>query len=77
MDGEPKVLVSKASATHCRPWEDTYDHVCPLERDHSDLVKFGPNDKDYDTVLTLLQGMVQRAMNSPRCGAVEKLESKD
>ena len=61
MIGEPKVLVTTASATHCRPWEDTNDHVCPMQRDHSNLVKFGANDPDYDTILHVLQEMIQRA----------------
>lgn len=61
MSGERKVLVSTSSATHCRPWEDTNDHMCPMQRDHSNLVKFSPHDHGYDTVLHVLQGMVQRA----------------
>jgi hypothetical protein len=69
MNGEPKVLVSRASATHCRAWEDDYDHVCPLDRDHSDLVKFGPNDRDYALVLGLLRGLVSRAINAEKSGA--------
>ena len=66
MSGQAKILVTVASATHCRPWEDTNDHVCPIPRDHSNIVKFGANDNDYDTVLSILQGMVQRAGNVTR-----------
>ncbi|KAF2185930.1 hypothetical protein K469DRAFT_664957, partial [Zopfia rhizophila CBS 207.26] len=61
MTGETKVLVTMTSATHCRPWEDTQDHVCPIPRDHSNIVRFSANDNDYETVLPILQGMVERA----------------
>lgn len=61
MDGEPRVLVNTSSATHCRPWEDISDHVCPLDRDHSSLVKFSDHDNDYETVLGVLQIMIKNA----------------
>lgn len=32
-----------------------------MQRDHSDIVKFSANDHDYDTVLHILEGMVERA----------------
>ncbi|KAI0869168.1 hypothetical protein GGS24DRAFT_174112 [Hypoxylon argillaceum] len=68
MGGEKLVLMSKPSATHCRPWENTPDYVWPLDRDHSDLVKFQLHDQDYDKVVSTLQGMVDKAVKSARCG---------
>ena len=67
MTGENKVRVTKSSATHCRPWEDSNDHLCPIDCDHSDIVKFSAHDGNYDTVLTILQGMVERAASEERC----------
>ncbi len=67
MTGEAKVLVGKPPATHCRPWEESNDYLCPIDRDHSDMVKFSANDNNYDIVLVTLQGMVARAASEERC----------
>ncbi len=62
MAGPPAVLVSKTSATNCRPWEDGPEHICAINRTHSEMVKFRPQDHDYDKALLQIQGLVQRAM---------------
>ncbi|KAF6513098.1 hypothetical protein HZS61_007356 [Fusarium oxysporum f. sp. conglutinans] len=48
MTGPTAVLVTKSSATYCRWWESGPEHVCPVHRTHSDMVKFGPEDPEYD-----------------------------
>ncbi|PVH71306.1 hypothetical protein DL98DRAFT_397381, partial [Cadophora sp. DSE1049] len=61
MTGEPTALVSKGSATHCRSWENSNHYMCPIDRDHSEMVKFSANDIYYDTVLEILKGMSKKA----------------
>lgn len=49
----PKVkLVSRNSATHGRPFEDNNRHVRPIDRTHSNLIRFGPNDHIYSQRVT-------------------------
>jgi hypothetical protein len=67
MTGKAEVLVAKPSATHCRPWEESNDYLCPINRDHSDMVKFRSNDNNYDIVLVTLRRMVSRATKEKRC----------
>lgn len=55
------MLVTKTSATHCRPWEDEADHVCAMSRDHSDMVRFSPNDNEYSKVRVTLLRLARRA----------------
>ncbi|KAH7318509.1 hypothetical protein B0I35DRAFT_451334 [Stachybotrys elegans] len=66
MNGPNAVLVTKASATHGRYWEDGPDHICAIDRTHSDMVKFGPQDHEYDKVLQRLLGVVRRALLAPQ-----------
>ncbi|KAI9150018.1 Trans-aconitate decarboxylase 1 [Paramyrothecium foliicola] len=63
MNGELRVLVAPSSATHCRPWEDKDDYTYPMQRNHSNLVKLGLHDPDYDTVLHVIEGVAQRAIH--------------
>ncbi|TFB01142.1 Ankyrin repeat domain-containing protein 50 [Trichoderma ghanense] len=62
MTGEPAVLVSKASATHCRPWENGPEHTCAIYRTHSEMVKFADQDPEYDKVLGRLESLARRAI---------------
>ncbi|KAL7815934.1 hypothetical protein V8C44DRAFT_323407 [Trichoderma aethiopicum] len=62
MNGPPAVLVTKASAVHCRRWENDNIHVCPIARSHSEIVKFGPADSLYNDVHDRLFGLAQRAV---------------
>ncbi|CAH0057911.1 unnamed protein product [Clonostachys solani] len=48
--GDEVVLVDKASATHGRPWEMNNQFIIPIQRSHSDLVKFEKYSPDYDKV---------------------------
>ncbi|KAI9148687.1 Enniatin synthetase [Paramyrothecium foliicola] len=66
MDGPPTVLVSKASATHGRSWENGAEHICAVARTHSNLVKFDPHDHEYDKVRERLRGLAHRALNGGR-----------
>jgi protein SERAC1 len=61
MTGPSAVLVTKSSATHCRPWEDGPEHICAVPRTHSDMVKFGPQDPEYDKACERLKGLSRRA----------------
>ncbi|RYP27921.1 hypothetical protein DL767_007448 [Monosporascus sp. MG133] len=66
MNGPPAVLVSKTSATHCRSWEDGPEHICAVARTHSEMVKFGRNDHDYENVRERLRGIAHRAVAGRR-----------
>lgn len=51
------VLIMKSSAIHCRPWENEAEHICAINRTHSEMVKFGPYDPDYDNVRERVKGL--------------------
>ncbi|KAK1244211.1 hypothetical protein MKX08_002349 [Trichoderma sp. CBMAI-0020] len=61
MTGAPAILVSKSSATHCRPWENGQQHICAMDRTHSEMVKFSSEDSEYEKVLGRLQSLVREA----------------
>lgn len=61
MDGPKTILVTKSSATHCRPWEDGPEHICAVNRTHSNMVKFKLHDEELDKALQRLKGLAQRA----------------
>lgn len=63
MTGEPAVSVDPFSATH----GSTVGFGLPMNRTHSDLVKFAARDEDYERVLAHLVRCVERARtNTPR-----------
>ncbi|KAL7948676.1 nacht and ankyrin domain-containing protein [Trichoderma barbatum] len=64
MTGAPAILVSKSSATHCRPWEGGTEHTCAINRTHSDMVKFAEEDSEYDMVLVQIKKLVQQAITA-------------
>ncbi|KAK0720516.1 hypothetical protein B0H67DRAFT_552679 [Lasiosphaeris hirsuta] len=66
MTGPPATLVTKSSATHCRPWENGPEYVCAVARTHSDMVKFRPQDHEYDKVRERLRGLARRASAARR-----------
>ncbi|PTB52198.1 hypothetical protein M431DRAFT_522241 [Trichoderma harzianum CBS 226.95] len=66
MSGEPAVVVSKASATHCRPWEDRPEYICAINRTHSEMVKFSEEDFEYEKVLGRIKSLTQRAITTRR-----------
>jgi hypothetical protein len=63
MEGTPKeVLVDLDSATDGELWSQGYVNTHPLNRNHSDLVKFSsPNDADFQRVLDELIKLVDHA----------------
>lgn len=65
------MLVTKVSAPHCRPWEDEGEHVCAISRDHSNMVKFGPNDDEYAKVCILYGASPARSTGGQEATAVE------
>ncbi|KAK7419112.1 hypothetical protein QQZ08_010982 [Neonectria magnoliae] len=66
MTGPTAVLVTKSSATHCRPWEDGPEHICAVARTHSDMVKFRRHDHEYDNACQRLKGLARRALTTRR-----------
>lgn len=62
MTGVPAVLVTKKSATHGRPWEYGPEYMCAINRTHSNLVKFGEHDHEYEAVLVRLKALSGRAI---------------
>ncbi|KFY22657.1 hypothetical protein V493_06435 [Pseudogymnoascus sp. VKM F-4281 (FW-2241)] len=63
MEGPLCVLVDSSSARHTRPWENEAYNCMGMKRDHSTLVKFSPNDSDYDEVLAKLNRMALTAVS--------------
>lgn len=63
MEGEPKeILVDLDSATDGELWTLSHVNTHPLNRNHSDLVKFSsPNDADFQRVLNVLTKLVDDA----------------
>ncbi|KAL7894173.1 nacht and ankyrin domain-containing protein [Trichoderma sp. TUCIM 5745] len=76
MSGEPDVLGTKASATHCRHWENGPEHICAINRTHSEMVKFAEGDPEYDKVLERIKPLAQRAITARR-GRLQRNLSKD
>ena len=62
MTGTPSLLVDMISATHSRPWETDKRLAMPLNRTHSDLVKFSKYDEDYECVLKKLKTILKQAV---------------
>ncbi|KAF2138220.1 uncharacterized protein K452DRAFT_90057 [Aplosporella prunicola CBS 121167] len=65
MGGEPAKLVDRNSATHGRPFDSNEHYVQPIDRNHSELVKFQSNVDDVYTekVFPLLKGFYDTARN--------------
>ncbi|KFX91129.1 hypothetical protein O988_07900 [Pseudogymnoascus sp. VKM F-3808] len=64
MDGPRCILVDSSSARHTRPWENEAHNCMGMKREHSMLVKFSPNDSDYDQVLAKLKSMMAAAVRT-------------
>ena len=62
MKGRPAVLVHSSSATHGRPWENEVHHIQPINKSHSDLVKYSVHDGVYERVLHVLQQFTKSAV---------------
>lgn len=61
MKGPHVILVSMASATHGRHWENEAHHVQAINRDHSQMVKFKANDEVYKLIRGTLMDFVEQA----------------
>jgi protein SERAC1 len=61
MNGPPAVLVDRHSATHGREWESDGQFIQPVNRNHSELVKFSNRDDEYQTVLRYLSTFTKNA----------------
>ena len=46
-EGPSAKLVDRNSATHGRPFERDNQHIQPIARTHSNLIRFGPKDHIY------------------------------
>jgi hypothetical protein len=62
MEGEPAVLVTPASAKHCPPWGDKEANTCPVDRTHSEMVKFQHEEPHYMDALQHIEHFVQQAL---------------
>jgi hypothetical protein len=72
MNGPFACLVGSASATHARQWENQPHHVQGINRNHSELVKFKPNDDVYDRVLGTLEDFAEEATKMRRPYKIER-----
>lgn len=64
MDGPSAVLVDASSATHGRHWESRHPFIYPVNRSHSNMVKFtGNDDPVYRVVLERLKLLEAGARN--------------
>lgn len=61
MNGPFTILVPPQSAMHCRPLENGQDNTFPINRAHSEMVKFGLEDDVYEKVVERVKTMAQRA----------------
>ena len=61
MTGPLQVLVDPSSAIQGRHWEDKDPFIVPINRIHSELVKFSKHDHDYQLVLVCLRGFLKEA----------------
>ena len=66
MTGPLSILVDASSATHGRPGEDQVHHIHPINRNHSEMVKFCRKDVDYGVVLGFLEEFAQSASATVR-----------
>lgn len=70
MTGPVALLVTKASATHCRGQEIGAEHMCAINRTHSNMVKFEPHDNEYEKARVRLIGLARRAVANQGQGSV-------
>ncbi|KAI0893464.1 hypothetical protein F4806DRAFT_498979 [Annulohypoxylon nitens] len=62
LKGPPELLVGSASAIHGRPSEEIRDFIHPINKTHSEMVKFNSEfDADYKAVLGPLQNIAAKA----------------
>ena len=52
----------QTSATHCRHWETGKEYLCAINQTHSEMVKFGPKDVEYEKARARISRLVQWAL---------------
>ena len=62
MKGPSAIIVDSFSAGHSRPWENDSYNIQPMNRTHSELVKFSNHDNDYERVLAVLRRYAENAV---------------
>ncbi|KFA66966.1 hypothetical protein S40285_09524, partial [Stachybotrys chlorohalonatus IBT 40285] len=62
LTGPSAVLVPQTSATHCRHWETGEEYICAINRTHSEMVKFGPEDDEYEKARARISHLVRWAL---------------
>jgi hypothetical protein len=63
MEGPMEVLVSISSATQSRgPWKSSQQYLQPVDRSHSEMVKYGPDDEYYRLVKEQLDNIDDMAV---------------
>ncbi|KAK4449085.1 hypothetical protein QBC34DRAFT_97915 [Podospora aff. communis PSN243] len=75
MLGPKTTLVSKASATHCGPSEGSPEYICAIPLNHSDMVKFGPEDPNYRIVLSRLKVIAKLSLDKYRGTSQEHIQA--
>ncbi|KAI9151452.1 putative ankyrin repeat protein L88 [Paramyrothecium foliicola] len=84
--GEKVLLVDQNSATDCHRRGTMPTHVCAIASTHSDMVKFGPHDHNYEIVLSKLTEFTRMAValthdqtqeSSPKLSLSERLRLTD
>jgi len=65
MKGSPVVLVNKESATHSRPSETAARFILPINRAHSEIVKFERFSDDYECVLACIRELLENRSSHP------------
>ena len=64
MDGPTQVLVSRTSARSCGLAEYVDDYTYPINRTHSDMVKFGgPFDEGYVYAVNRIKDIIRPALS--------------
>lgn len=61
MTGPPKVLVSMPSATSYGDPDAGRGVMCAINRTHSEMVKFGRSENDYEIVLGRIRDLISQA----------------
>ncbi|KAL6790837.1 hypothetical protein J3E68DRAFT_443089, partial [Trichoderma sp. SZMC 28012] len=61
--GPAAVLVSKSSATQCLGGRTGPQYICAIDRTHSEMVKFGPEDDAYEQARGRIQSLARDALN--------------
>lgn len=56
--------MSKSSATQCQEWDNESQFICAIDRTHSEMVKFGLEDDEYEKVVELIQSLIRDALKA-------------